>query len=181
MNIRLIATDMDGTLLNNDHTINPAAKKKLIQAQERGIHIVLISGRDSHSLMPYAKELEMDRHPGNYLSCLNGLVLYDLDTQQEQRRLAGVLYTMERKGFSLSSPYTFAEDISTRTATIISERSIASPGVSVEQGSARSYPGGSMAAHILGHVGPLTEANIQEFEENGIEYELDDIIGLSRG
>lgn len=98
-------------------------------------------------------------------------------TQQEQRRLAGVLYTMERKGFSLSSPYTFAEDISTRTATIISERSIASPGVSVEQGSARSYPGGSMAAHILGHVGPLTEANIQEFEENGIEYELDDIIG----
>ena len=85
MNIRLIATDMDGTLLNNDHTINPAAKKKLIQAQERGIHIVLISGRDSHSLMPYAKELEMDRHPGNYLSCLNGLVLYDLDTQQEQR------------------------------------------------------------------------------------------------
>ena len=84
---------------------------------------------------------------------------------------------MERKGFSLSNPYTFAEDISTRTATIISERSIASPGVSVEQGSARSYPNGSMAAHILGHVGPLTEANIQEFEENGTEYELDDIIG----
>lgn len=26
-------------------------------------------------------------------------------------------------------------------------------------------------------MGPLTEANIQEFEENGIEYELDDIIG----
>ena len=98
-------------------------------------------------------------------------------SQQEQRRLAGVLYTMERKGFSLSSPYTFAEDISTRTATIISERSITSPGVSVEQGSARSYPGGSMAAHILGHVGPLTEANIQEFEANGTEYELDDIIG----
>ena len=39
------------------------------------------------------------------------------------------------------------------------------------------YPGGSMAAHILGHVGPLTEANIQEFEANGTEYELDDIIG----
>ena len=49
--------------------------------------------------------------------------------------------------------------------------------MSVEQGSARSYPGGSMAAHILGHVGPLTEANIQEFEANGTEYELDDIIG----
>ena len=34
-----------------------------------------------------------------------------------------------------------------------------------------------MAAHILGHVGPLTEANIAEFEEQGIEYSLDDIIG----
>lgn len=46
-------------------------------------------------------------------------------TQQEQRRLAGVLYTMERKGFSLSSPYTFAEDIS--TALPPSSRSAALP------------------------------------------------------
>ena len=71
----------------------------------------------------------------------------------------------------------FAEDISTSTATIISEGSLTSPGVTVEQGTTRSYPNGSMAAHILGHVGPLTEANIAEFEEQGIEYSLDDIIG----
>ncbi len=98
-------------------------------------------------------------------------------TAEEQRKLAGVLYTMERRGFNLSTPYVFAEDISTSTATIISEGSLTSPGVTVEQGTTRSYPNGSMAAHILGHVGPLTEANIAEFEEQGIEYSLDDIIG----
>lgn len=84
MNISLIATDMDGTLLNNDHTINLAAKKKLIEAQKRGINLVLISGRDVPSLLSYAQELEMDKYPGNCLSCLNGLVLYHLDTKEQQ-------------------------------------------------------------------------------------------------
>ena len=76
-------------------------------------------------------------------------------TAQEQRYLAGVLYTMERKGYNLSAPYTFAEDISVRTATIISEERITSPGVTVEQSTKRYYPCGSMAAHIVGITGSI--------------------------
>ena len=77
-------------------------------------------------------------------------------TQQEQRRLAGVLYTMERKGFSLSSPYTFAEDISTRTATIISERSIGGAGLGPELSGRQHgspYPRTCGAAHRGEHPG----------------------------
>lgn len=44
--IRLIATDMDGTLLERDHvTISPRSCAALRAASERGVHIVLASGR----------------------------------------------------------------------------------------------------------------------------------------
>ena len=100
-------------------------------------------------------------------------------TAEQQRRLAGVLYTMERKGYNLSTPYTFAEDISVRTATIISEGSITSPGVSVEQSTKRYYPQGSLAAHIIGVTSSIWPEDLEKLEQQGKEYALDDIIGRS--
>lgn len=100
-------------------------------------------------------------------------------TAQEQRYLVGVLYTMERKGYNLSAPYTFAEDISVRTATIISEERITSPGVTVEQSTKRYYPCGSMAAHIVGITGSIWPEDIERLEKEGKAYALDDIIGKS--
>ena len=58
-------------------------------------------------------------------------VLYWLTTErfhleeyapEDARKIAGVRYEMEQRGFSISTPYTFAEDISITTATKIKER-----------------------------------------------------------
>ena len=48
MAIKLIAIDMDGTLLLPDHTISPAVKTAIAAARARGVNVVLTTGR------PYA-------------------------------------------------------------------------------------------------------------------------------
>ena len=48
MAIKLIAIDMDGTLLLPDHTISPAVKNAIAAARARGVNVVLTTGR------PYA-------------------------------------------------------------------------------------------------------------------------------
>ncbi|MCF6411129.1 Cof-type HAD-IIB family hydrolase [Pseudalkalibacillus salsuginis] len=43
--MKLIAIDMDGTLINNNTTINEANVKAIQKAQEAGIHVVVATGR----------------------------------------------------------------------------------------------------------------------------------------
>lgn len=76
--IKLIVMDMDGTLLNEDNIILPETKHALMKAQQQGIRLVLASGRSYSKLMPYAKELEMERY-GGYLIEVNGMAMYDLE------------------------------------------------------------------------------------------------------
>ena len=45
MDIKLIALDVDRTLLTSDHKVTPAVQQVLTEAYERGIHIVLSTGR----------------------------------------------------------------------------------------------------------------------------------------
>ncbi len=41
MAIKLIAIDMDGTLLDPNHTITPAVKQAIHDAQQKGVYVVL--------------------------------------------------------------------------------------------------------------------------------------------
>ena len=45
MDIRLIATDMDGTLLDNEKNVSDRSRRALTLAAERGIEIVPATGR----------------------------------------------------------------------------------------------------------------------------------------
>ena len=45
MGIKLVAIDLDGTLLNKDKIILERTKKALIEASKRGVYVVLASGR----------------------------------------------------------------------------------------------------------------------------------------
>ncbi|MGD1822213.1 MAG: Cof-type HAD-IIB family hydrolase [Pleomorphochaeta sp.] len=68
-NIKLICTDIDGTLLNSKKRINPADKLMLQRAwKEKNIPIALVSGRFKSGITFLAKELEI---PCIY-SCFNG-------------------------------------------------------------------------------------------------------------
>lgn len=69
--IKLIAMDMDGTLLTSDNTISKKTKEALWKAQEKGIRLVLASGRSYCRLMDYAKELKMDQFGGFLLEVMD--------------------------------------------------------------------------------------------------------------
>lgn len=81
MKIKLIAMDMDGTLLQSDNTISNQTKHALIEAQKQGVRLVLASGRSYRKLHSYAKELRMDQY-GGYLIEVNGTALYDVATDK---------------------------------------------------------------------------------------------------
>ena len=57
MPIRVIAVDLDGTLLNGNLEISEANRRALGEAAERGIRIVIITGRRYHSARPLLDSL----------------------------------------------------------------------------------------------------------------------------
>ena len=67
-NIRVIVMDVDGTLNTNKRTISKKTKDALMKCQERGIILVLASGRPTNGLIEVAHELEMDKYNGLLVS-----------------------------------------------------------------------------------------------------------------
>ena len=57
MGIRMVAMDMDGTLLLPDGTISPRAARALVGCEERGIQVILASGRSFFNIRAYYKQL----------------------------------------------------------------------------------------------------------------------------
>lgn len=60
MTIRLIAMDLDDTLLKDDWTISPRVVKAIQKAREQGVKVTIATGRMPISTRPYAKELGLD-------------------------------------------------------------------------------------------------------------------------
>ena len=60
MQIKLIASDMDDTLLNNNRQISPRNEAAIKKAIEAGIVFTLASGRMYCSMQPYAQKLGLD-------------------------------------------------------------------------------------------------------------------------
>lgn len=52
MPIRLIAIDLDGTLLNSRRVISEGNRQALLQAVERGVQVVIVTGRRFYSALP---------------------------------------------------------------------------------------------------------------------------------
>jgi Cof subfamily protein (haloacid dehalogenase superfamily) len=59
MSIRLLAIDLDGTLLDSTASISPANCKALAAAESRGIQIVVVTGRRYQSAQPILKQLPL--------------------------------------------------------------------------------------------------------------------------
>ena len=55
--IRLVALDLDGTLIGDDLRLPPRTTAAIRAAVERGVHVVLATGRMTSSALPYAREL----------------------------------------------------------------------------------------------------------------------------
>ena len=74
--IRLLASDLDGTLLRPDETVSDRTREALAAARAAGITVVLVSGRPPRSLGPIAERIGV----GGMAICANGAVVWDLDS-----------------------------------------------------------------------------------------------------
>ena len=74
--IRFLAADLDGTLLTTSKTITPYTQRVLVEAQQRGLTIILASGRPLYSILPFAEQLELQKHRGFIIS-FNGSLVWD--------------------------------------------------------------------------------------------------------
>jgi len=91
------------------------------------------------------------------------------------RKIAGVRYTMEQRGFNLRTTYTFASDIDIGTVVQVKERSHEFLGVDVVESAGRYYPVSDMAPHLLGTIGPIFPEEYQQLKAKG--YALNDVVG----
>lgn len=69
--IKLLALDMDGTLLNEAKEIPQAHITAIHQAIEKGVKLVLCTGRPLFGVLPYYKKLELDLQ-NEYIIVNNG-------------------------------------------------------------------------------------------------------------
>jgi len=81
--IRLVALDLDGTTLNPDHDLSPATVEAIAEATDRGVIVVLASGRLSHSILPFARRLGL----GGVHIGLNGGVAFDAEGRFRHQHL----------------------------------------------------------------------------------------------
>lgn len=71
-----------------------------------------------------------------------------------------------------------ALDVDDRVVAYLSEHQSAFEGVSIESRTVRTYPYGTLAAHVLGYTGTVSESEL-ESEEEGVSYESGDTVGKS--
>ena len=71
---KLVAIDLDGTLLNSYGEVSEKNKKAIKKAMQNGKEIVIASGRPLQS----AKSFALESGASNYVTCGNGSLLYDV-------------------------------------------------------------------------------------------------------
>lgn len=82
-NIKLIVTDMDGTLLNEKQELSEYSIEVIKQVQKLGYKFCLASGRNPIGLERYGKFLDLDLYDGYYI-CANGSSTIELKTNKRE-------------------------------------------------------------------------------------------------
>lgn len=60
MNYKLIALDMDGTLLNRNGEISAANREAIQEAAANGVYVILATGRSIRQVIPYVEQLNLN-------------------------------------------------------------------------------------------------------------------------
>lgn len=78
---KLIALDMDGTLLTSDKTISERTKSAIEQAREAGVKVVLASGRPIDGMQSKLDELHIDGD-NEFVVYFNGSMVKEIGTNK---------------------------------------------------------------------------------------------------
>lgn len=96
------------------------------------------------------------------------------DDVAKARKVMAVRYEITRNGYSSTKSVKIASDISRESAVKIREQSGSLAGINVITEPTVKYTSGSLASHILGYVGAISE---NEYATRKDTYRNDDVIG----
>ena len=71
---KLVAIDLDGTMLNSYGVVTEHTKNVIKKVEEQGVEVIIASGRPIDSIKTIAKEIESK----NYFIAGNGAIVYDM-------------------------------------------------------------------------------------------------------
>mgnify|MGYP000934687526 FL=1 len=77
--IRLIISDIDGTILDDQHQVDPQLREQIPLLEKENIPFVLASARSPLGMAPIARELGLGDNP---LACYNGALIIKGDPNQ---------------------------------------------------------------------------------------------------
>ena len=131
---------------------------------------------DEESQVNWKKEndIKEDATPEQCFYELKEKYKIEQDNILEAYKIMVVRYEISRNGYSSIRPVTIAKDVSRESAVKLGEQSIYFPGISATNEPMVSYPSGSLASHILGYVGNITETELDGREDT---YGINDVIG----
>ncbi|WP_270354546.1 Cof-type HAD-IIB family hydrolase [Bacillus velezensis] len=81
--IKLIAIDMDGTLLNDEQLIPEENRRAIKEVEAKGIHVVISTGRTLMTCRELAESLELS----SFLITANGSEIWDSNFELVERKL----------------------------------------------------------------------------------------------
>ncbi len=81
MSYKLLVLDIDGTVTNSEKEVMDRTREAIIQLQEKGIRVVIASGRPPKGVFSVAEQLELQRF-GNYILAFNGARIIDFRTRE---------------------------------------------------------------------------------------------------
>jgi len=80
-NYKMLVLDLDDTLLRDDFTISNRNIELLMKAQQKGVKVVLASGRPTPAMLRYAKELKLEQYD-SYVISFNGATITSMKSNE---------------------------------------------------------------------------------------------------
>lgn len=90
------------------------------------------------------------------------------------RKIIALRYEITTKGYSNTKSLNISENVPREIIAQITERNYEFPGITITHESSRSYTYGSLASHIIGYIGKISE---NEYKEKSDIYQNDDYVG----
>ena len=149
-------------------TVNKDGGYEFVSDREK--EIATLKSKDFLDVNAYATAAECMTHLIDRYGCGDY-------SPKDARDIVSVRYNMTKSGFSVSTPYTFARDVSRDTVAIVSENSTRLPGAQTKLTTVRQYPDGTLLPHILGTIGSLSAEEWAALRDKGYAY--NDRIGKS--
>ncbi|MCD6187038.1 MAG: penicillin-binding protein 2 [Desulfuromusa sp.] len=126
--------------------------------------VLLVDNRPSFQISVMRQEVENPAQLFEQLSPLLGIDISELELRWQ-----------EGKKFPIYRPVPLAQDVSRETMEKVQEHSVTLPGVLTEVRPVRDYLEHGSAAHLIGYLGEITQAELQSGDFN--QYRAGDFIG----